>query len=90
MPREVEPARCACESNMEQAIARARSVAAPWLDDCSDTMVGLIVEAAQMQNWQRDFGPLPAFNPVGGASRGVGWCTCPCGKGTDPGCRVHP
>lgn len=34
--------------------------------------------------------PLPDFNPVGGASRGVGRCTCPCGKGTDPGCPVHP
>jgi hypothetical protein len=33
---------------------------------------------------------LPDFNPLSGASRGVGRCTCPCGKGTDPGCPVHP
>jgi hypothetical protein len=30
------------------------------------------------------------FNPLGGAARGIGRCSCPAGRGTDPGCPVHP
>lgn len=30
------------------------------------------------------------FNPLGGAARGVGRCTCPAGPGTNPACQVHP
>lgn len=30
------------------------------------------------------------FNPLGGASRGVGKCTCAAGPGTNPSCPVHP
>lgn len=33
---------------------------------------------------------LRDFNPLGGAHRGVGRCTCYCGPGTDPACPVHP
>lgn len=37
----------------------------------------------------RTAAPVP-FDPLNGASRGVGRCTCPCGRGTDPSCPVHP
>lgn len=30
------------------------------------------------------------FNPLGGAARGVGRCTCAAGPGTNPACPVHP
>lgn len=30
------------------------------------------------------------FDPLGGASRGVGRCTCLAGRGTNPSCPVHP
>lgn len=32
----------------------------------------------------------PAFHPLGGASRGMGRCTCAAGPGTNPSCPVHP
>lgn len=31
-----------------------------------------------------------SFNPLGGASRGVGRCVCAAGPGTNPACEVHP
>lgn len=34
--------------------------------------------------------PQKPFDPLGGAHRGVGRCTCYCGAGTDPNCPVHP
>lgn len=34
--------------------------------------------------------PIPDFNPLGGGLRGVGRCTCPAGRGTNPACPVHP
>lgn len=30
------------------------------------------------------------FNPLGGASRGIGHCSCAAGPGTNPACPVHP
>lgn len=30
------------------------------------------------------------WNPLGGASRGVGHCRCAAGPGTNPTCPVHP
>jgi len=30
------------------------------------------------------------LNPLGGASRGYGRCTCAAGPGTNPSCPVHP
>lgn len=34
--------------------------------------------------------PEQEFNPLGGASRGIGRCTCAAGPGTNPSCPVHP
>lgn len=34
--------------------------------------------------------PLREFNPLGGAARGLGRCTCAAGPGTNPLCPVHP
>lgn len=50
-------------------------------------------EMPDMPPWthvERAFRVDPKYNPLGGAARGVGRCTCLAGPGTNPGCQVHP
>lgn len=35
-------------------------------------------------------GEVGRYHPLGGASRGIGDCTCAAGPGTNPACPVHP
>lgn len=53
-------------------------------------VVSLLAWMLRAENMRPELGDAPAFNPLGGASRGVGRCICAAGPGTNPGCQVHP
>jgi len=47
-------------------------------------------EINQLDETPEEKAKSQGFNPLGGASRGVGRCICAAGPGTNPACPVHP
>lgn len=52
--------------------------------------IGKVNVSADPLGADRKVRELPGHDPLGGAARGVGRCTCAAGPGTNPSCPVHP